>query len=93
MIDNIVNITLIILVVSILGAMYRVVKGPSLPDRIIALDSVGVNLIGVIAVTSIKLRTLAFVDAILVIGILGFIGTVAYSKFLVKGVIIDRDTD
>ncbi|MDA8233627.1 MAG: Na(+)/H(+) antiporter subunit F1 [Clostridia bacterium] len=91
MVDQVANLTLFLLAVATVGALYRVITGPSLPDRIIAADAIAINLIGIIAVVSIKLNTLTFVDVILVIAILGFMGTVALSKFLVKGVIIDRD--
>lgn len=84
---------LIAMAVSIAGCCYRVIVGPTLPDRVIALDTVGVNLIGVIGILSIKLDSLTYLDAILVIAILSFIATVAFSKFLKKGVIIDRTSD
>jgi len=93
MLETVTNITLMMLALATAGALYRVIKGPTLPDRTIAIDSIAINMIGIIAVVSIKLNTLHFVDVILVIGILGFIGSVAFSKFLVKGVIIDRDND
>ncbi|MDW7675122.1 MAG: monovalent cation/H+ antiporter complex subunit F, partial [Bacillota bacterium] len=69
----------------------RVAVGPDLPDRVIALDTVGVNVVAMIALFSLKTATELYVDAMLVIAILAFVGTVAISKFLVKGEIIDRD--
>jgi multicomponent Na+:H+ antiporter subunit F len=90
MIDVVLDIGLIVLALAIVACLYRAIKGPSLPDRVVALDTMGVNLIGVSALLSIRLNTQAFVDVILLIGILTFIGTVAISKFLEKGVIIDR---
>ncbi|MCJ7840082.1 Na(+)/H(+) antiporter subunit F1 [Lederbergia sp. NSJ-179] len=76
--------------VAIAIALYRIIKGPSIPDRVIALDMIGVNLIAVIAVISIALKTKAFLEVILVIGILSFISTIAFSKFIERGVIIER---
>ncbi|MGD6842724.1 Na(+)/H(+) antiporter subunit F1 [Bacillus infantis] len=73
------------------GLIYRVIKGPTIPDRIVALDAIGINLVAVIALISILLETNAFLEIILLIGILAFIGTVAFSKYLEKGVIIERD--
>ncbi|WP_422392709.1 Na(+)/H(+) antiporter subunit F1 [Mesobacillus harenae] len=74
-----------------LGLIYRLVKGPTVPDRVVALDALGINLIAVIALVSIILKTNAFLEIILLIGILAFIGTVAFSKYLEKGVIIERE--
>ncbi|HEY4554449.1 MAG TPA: Na(+)/H(+) antiporter subunit F1 [Bacillaceae bacterium] len=71
--------------------LIRVIKGPSVPDRIVALDAMGVNLIAITALISMALDTKAFLDVILLFGILSFIGTVAFSKFLEKGEIIEND--
>lgn len=90
MLDIVLNIGFVGIAVSIVLCLYRAVKGPSLPDRVVALDTIGINLIGMTALLCVKLNTQAFVDVILLIGILAFIGTVAISKFLEKGVIIDR---
>lgn len=81
---------LCILMLAILANLYRVVKGPSSADRVQALDSVGINLIASIAVFSVLLHTHAFFDLILLIGILSFIGTVAFARFIERGVVIER---
>ncbi|WP_439646181.1 Na(+)/H(+) antiporter subunit F1 [Mesobacillus selenatarsenatis] len=74
-----------------IGLIYRVIKGPTVADRVVALDAIGISLVSVIALVSIVLETSAFLDIILLIGILTFIGTVAFSKFLEKGVIMEYD--
>ncbi|MFF2889605.1 Na(+)/H(+) antiporter subunit F1 [Paenibacillus sp. NPDC057967] len=79
-----------ILMLAILANLYRVIKGPSSADRVIALDSVGINLIASIAVFSVLLHTHAFFDLILLIGILSFIGTIAFARFIERGVVIER---
>lgn len=93
MLDSILIIATIILAISIFISFYRVIKGPSMPDRLIALDSISINIIAMIAVISIQLRTDAFLEVILLIGILSFIGTVGFAKFLEKGVVIERKRD
>jgi multicomponent Na+:H+ antiporter subunit F len=90
-IEILLNASLIILSISTLGFLYRVVKGPSTPDRVIALDAIGIILIAITAIVSLQLNTKAFLEVILLIGILAFIGTVAFGKFLEKGEIIERD--
>ncbi|WP_370576428.1 Na(+)/H(+) antiporter subunit F1 [Neobacillus niacini] len=74
-----------------LGLIYRVIKGPSVPDRVIALDAIGVNLIAITALISVVLQSYAFLEIILLLGILAFIGTVAFAKYLEKGAIIERE--
>lgn len=91
MLDLLLQISLGCISVSILMNLIRVIKGPSMPDRVIALDSIGINLISVTAVISVMLRTHAYMEVILLIGILSFIGTIAFSKFVERGVVIERN--
>ncbi|AYV67606.1 MULTISPECIES: Na(+)/H(+) antiporter subunit F1 [Niallia] len=93
MFQTIMHISLFIVSISTILFIYRVVKGPSTPDRVVALDAIGINLVAITAILSIVLKTSAFLEVILLIGILAFIGTVAFSKYLEKGVIIENDRD
>ena len=90
MIEKIMLLSLSLFMVAIALLLYRVVMGPSNPDRAIALDTIGVNLISAIAIVSIVLNTKAFLEAILILGILAFIGTIAFSKYIERGVIVER---
>ena len=92
MIDTILRTSLVLFMIAIALSLFRVIKGPSLPDRAIALDTIGVNLISAIAIVSIVLKTKAFLEAILILGILAFIGTIAFSKYIERGVIVERKT-
>ncbi|MEG9298806.1 Na(+)/H(+) antiporter subunit F1 [Mangrovibacillus sp. Mu-81] len=91
MLHTIIQITLLCVSISMLGLVYRVIKGPTTPDRVVALDAIGINLIAIVALVSMILDTYAFLEVILLLGILAFIGTVAFSKFLEKGEIIERE--
>lgn len=82
---------LFFITLSILAALYRVVKGPSMPDRVMALDYIGVNIIAAVAILSVLLHTYAFFDIILLIGILSFVGTIAFARFIERGVVIERN--
>lgn len=86
-------IALMLVVLSIFGLLHRIFWGPSTPDRLVALDAFGVILISSIALLSVLFGTGFFMEAILLIAIMSFIGTVAFSKFLEKGEIIERDRD
>ncbi|MGJ9381654.1 Na(+)/H(+) antiporter subunit F1 [Salipaludibacillus sp. CF4.18] len=85
------HITLVLMSLSIAICLYRVFIGPTIADRIVALDTTGINLIGFIGIIMILQDTVAYSEAILVIAILAFIGTIAFSKFLEGGVVIDRN--
>ena len=85
--------SLIFLTLSILVAIYRVIKGPSTADRVQALDYIGINLIAGIAIFSILLHTHAYFDIILLVGILSFVGTIAFARYIERGVVIERNSD
>ena len=86
-------VVLLLISLSMIALIYRLIKGPSVPDRVVALDALGVALISMIGVISILADTIFFLDIILLLAILAFIGTVAFSKFLEKGEIIQRDNN
>lgn len=87
----IVYIGLIGISLSLVLFLIRAVLGPSVNDRILALDSIGVTLVGFIGLIMILQNTLAYADVVLVLGILAFVGTVTLSKFIERGGVIDRD--
>ncbi|MCW1927629.1 Na(+)/H(+) antiporter subunit F1 [Bhargavaea beijingensis] len=83
-------VSLVLIVVSMAMFVYRLIKGPTAPDRVIALDAMGVTLISMIALLSILVGTNFYLEIILLLAILSFIGTVAFSKFIEKGEVFDR---
>ncbi|EGQ25128.1 Na(+)/H(+) antiporter subunit F1 [Mammaliicoccus sciuri] len=93
MITGMLTISVTLFALTILVAVIRIILGPSLPDRVVALDVIGVNLIATIAVVSVMMNTKAFLEAILILGILSFIGTIAFSKFIERGKIVERKRD
>ncbi|NIK79268.1 multicomponent Na+:H+ antiporter subunit F [Paenibacillus castaneae] len=86
-------LSLTILSFAIIGCMYRLLKGPSISDRIAALDTIGVLLLSMIAIICMLLKTYAYFDIILVIGILTFIGTTAFARYIERGVVIESGDD
>jgi len=93
MMERILMASLLAFSVSIAVFRYRAVVGPSLPDRILAMDTIGRNLHAVMAILSVLLETYAFFEVILLLGILSFVSTIAFAKFIEKGVLMDDDTD
>ena len=93
MIQIMLSTAIILFAITIAIAVLRIILGPSLPDRVLALDVIGVNLIATIAVVSVLMNTKAFLEVILILGILSFIGTIAFSKFIERGVIVERKHD
>lgn len=83
--------SIVIITLAMIALIYRIVIGPSASDRVVALDALGVALIALIGLFSIMVETSFYLEIILLLAILSFIGTVAFSKFIEKGDIIDRD--
>ena len=85
MLDVITHITLVTLGVALLVAFVRLVKGPTLPDRIVAMDLFGVLVVGVIVVLAGWSGVRATLDAAIVIALVGFLGTIAYATYVERG--------
>lgn len=67
----------------------RLVRGPDMPDRVLALDTLYINALALIVVFGIWLQSDLFFEAALLIAVMGFVGTVAVGKHLLHGEIID----
>jgi len=79
------QITLVMLGVALLVAFVRLVKGPTLPDRIVAMDLFGMLVVGLIVVLAGWSGVRATLDAAIVIALVGFLGTVAYATYVERG--------
>jgi len=84
---------LVLFGIAIVITLYRIIVGPSLPDRVIALDMIGVQIVSAIAIISVILHTNVFLEVILILAILAFISTIAFSKSIERGVIIEYKRD
>jgi multicomponent Na+:H+ antiporter subunit F len=76
---------LITLAVALLIAVVRLVKGPTLPDRVVAMDLVGVLVVGLIVVLAASTGVRATLDAAIVIALVAFVATVAYGTYVERG--------
>jgi len=76
---------LVTLGMSMLIAVVRLVKGPSLPDRVVAMDLLGVLVVGLIVVLAASTSVRAALDAAIVIALIAFVATVAYGTYIERG--------
>ncbi|MCH4393649.1 Na(+)/H(+) antiporter subunit F1 [Staphylococcus haemolyticus] len=93
MLKIIMIIALIVVAISMLAMFVRIIKGPTLADRILAHDAIGLQLMACIALYSIFIGSEYLLVAILLIGILAFLGTAVFSKYMDKGKVIERDNE
>lgn len=69
--------------------LWRLIKGPDVADRILALDTMVINAIGIIVLGGIASGSGTSFEAAMLLALVGFVGTVAYCKFLLRGDIIE----
>jgi multicomponent K+:H+ antiporter subunit F len=74
---------------ALLCSLYRLLRGPALPDRILALDTLYVNTIALLVLFGIQHDTQLLFEAALVVALLGFVGTVALAKYVTRGDVIE----
>jgi multisubunit Na+/H+ antiporter MnhF subunit len=80
-----VNVALLILGLSMLLCAYRALSGPTLPDRVVAFDAWVSNMIGLVVLLTVRDGIPYGLDLVLIIAIVGFLGTVAVAKYLKGG--------
>ena len=79
------QISLVVLVIAVGLAFLRLVLGPSLPDRVVALDLVATLLVGLIAVSAIETNDVIFLRVAMVVALFNFIGTIGFCWYLQRG--------
>ena len=89
MIQAAVEIGLVMAGLSLALCFIRLAVGPTTADRVVAADTLAVNILGVIALFAIRSREDYFILALLALAILSFVGTVVYAKFLERGNIVE----
>ncbi|MDQ2075364.1 K+/H+ antiporter subunit F [Marinimicrobium sp. ABcell2] len=89
MLEIVVPLSLVIYALSALLTILRMALGPDIPDRILTLDALYVNAIALIILFGVYLGSTAFFEAALLIAMMGFVGTTAVCKYLLRGNIIE----
>lgn len=74
---------------AVLLDLYRIARGPDLPDRVLGLDTLAYNAIGLLMLAGMYFQQDAYFATALVIAMLGFISTVALSLYLLRGEVIE----
>lgn len=89
MIEAAIVISLFAVALAMLLSLWRLLRGPSVPDRILALDTLYVNTIAALILFGMYLRSAVYFEAALIIAMLGFVGTVMLSKFVLRRDIVE----
>jgi len=76
-------------VLAMILALIRLLRGPSAQDRVLAFDTFYLNGMLTLLMLGIRSNSVVFFDIGLLIALFGFVGTVALSKFLLRGEVIE----
>ena len=75
------EIALFVMVIAAALAFYRVARGPSLPDRVVGLDVLGIILVGIAGALTIIFNEPALLDVAITLALVAFLATVAFARF------------
>lgn len=89
MLAAVIPLCLLLISLAVILTMARLLKGPELADRILALDTLYINALALIVLFGIWLGSSLVFEAALLIAVMGFVGTVAVAKHLLRGDIIE----
>lgn len=76
---------MLVVALSMGAAVWRLLRGPSIPDRAAAFDMVMIHVVCLMAMFVVSAGQLVLLDAVIVVSVLGFLGTVALARFIEEG--------
>ena len=83
------NIAAAMLGLALLLAGYRLLRGPGVADRVLALDTCYINALALVVVLGVRTGDPSTFEVAIVIALLGFVGTICFAKYLLRGDIIE----
>jgi multicomponent K+:H+ antiporter subunit F len=89
MLDTVIPLAFAMIGLSVALCLYRLMRGPDTTDRILALDTLYINAIALLVLLGIESSNSAYFESALLIAAMGFVGTVALAKYLLRGNIIE----
>ncbi len=89
MLESVLAVALGMMCIALVLNLWRLFQGPSLQDRILALDTMYINSAALLILFGIYKQSTFYFEAALLIAVMGFIGTVALTKYLLRGDIIE----
>jgi len=89
MLSSMMGVAAAMIVIAMGCNMWRLLRGPDAVDRVLALDTLYINAVALLVLTGIVYGKSIFFEAAIIIALLGFVGTVALAKFLLRGDIIE----
>jgi multicomponent K+:H+ antiporter subunit F len=89
MLNTAILIASVLVGAALLLNLYRLLRGPDLPDRILALDTMYINALALLVLFGIQQNSRAYFEIALLMAMVGFVGTAMLAKYLLRGDIIE----
>lgn len=89
MLNVVIPIALALMTAALLLNFWRLLRGPSAVDRVLALDTMYINTVALLVLLGISRDSSLYFEAALVIAMVGFIGTAAWARYLLRGDVIE----
>ncbi|MBF8223864.1 MULTISPECIES: monovalent cation/H+ antiporter complex subunit F [Halomonadaceae] len=83
--ETMILISQVLMGLALILAFVRLVRGPSLPDRVVALELFSTTIVGLVGVYAIKSDVPSFLDAAIVIALMAFLAAIGFARFLERG--------
>lgn len=84
------DVAIVVVALSVLLCGWRLLWGPEVPDRILALDTLYMGLVALIILLDIRLDGALLFEAALIVAMLGFVSTVALARYVTRGDVIEE---
>lgn len=85
--QTLIELVLVALVLLLVPAAYRVIRGPTLTDRLVAVDLITTLLIGIIVMLALLQDSRAYVDMAIALAAFAFVGTISIARYIAQGTI------
>ncbi|MEY6432383.1 K+/H+ antiporter subunit F [Thioalkalicoccus limnaeus] len=89
MLQAAIYIAFVMMSLALLLSLWRLIQGPAAPDRILALDTLYINTIALLVLLGIHFDSTVYFESALVLAMIGFIGTAAFCKYILRGDVIE----
>ncbi|MBT5955084.1 Na(+)/H(+) antiporter subunit F [bacterium] len=90
---DIYSLLMILPILGLLFCLIRIIKGPSVFDRVLSLDGIAVCIVSIMILLSMKWKTQLYLDLILIFCVLGFFSTVAFCYYLEKVYVSEKESN
>jgi multicomponent K+:H+ antiporter subunit F len=87
--DIALNVALLAVAAAVVLCGWRLMKGPDAVDRVLAIDTLYINAVGLVVLLGIRVGSYLLFEAALLVAMLGFVSTVALARYLTRGDVIE----